>query len=143
MHSDPTASMREVPYGHRGCPMTTLAVLAVCVASMVSAATALASESGLEAALSKAADSAPELVVLIILVVVFMRDRAALLDTVSRLQSQALERMTAISEAHAKALRDSANTNAAALHETSAAVSALQSRVEQLGIHIEHLGDRR
>lgn len=119
------------------------AAATVSLAAILSAATALADSGGLEAALQKAADSAPELVVLIILVVVFMRDRAALLDTVSRLQGQALERMSEISEAHARALRDAANTNAAALHESSAAVSALQSRVEQLGIHIQHLGDRR
>ena len=117
------------------------AVVAVVLACILQAATALASDS-LEAALEKAVDSAPELVVLIILVVVFMRDRQSLLDTVSQLQAQALERMTVISEAHAQALRDSAATNAAALHETSQAVQALHGRVQELGIHIQHLRER-
>ena len=117
------------------------AVIAVASACLMQAATALASDS-FEAALEKAVDSAPELVVLIILVVVFMRDRQSLLDTVSRLQSQALERMTVISEAHAQALRDSSTTNAAALHETSQAVQALHGRVQELGIHIQHLRER-
>lgn len=117
------------------------AIGAVVIACLLQAATALASDS-LEAALEKAVDSAPELVVLIILVVVFMRDRQSLLDTVSHLQGQALERMTVISEAHAQALRDSATTNAAALHETSQAVQALHSRVQELGIHIQHLRER-
>lgn len=139
------AAIRDFPYAYEEPPPVLTqgrAVVAVAAACLLQAATALASES-LEVALEKAVDSAPELVVLIILVVVFMRDRQSLLDTVSKLQSQALERMTAISEAHAAALRDSAQTNAAALHEASTAVRELHGKVEQLGIHVQHMGRER
>lgn len=118
------------------------AVGAVLCAGILQSATALASDS-FEAALEKAVDSVPELVVLTVLVVVFMRDRASLLDAVTRLQGQALERMTAISEAHAAALRDSAATNAKALHEASSVVRDLHGKVDQLGIHVQHMGRER